>query len=97
MMTMKRMKTSNIDIDQFINLLLKLKKTGNIMIDLEILREDDKDRIIIHPVKVVQDERSDNTTPDTETRDSRESDITISDPDISTDDDSIYEMFKNVS
>lgn len=91
------MKVSNIDLDQLIDLLNSIKAQGNVMVDIELSNktgDENKDSILIYPVKVKSD---DSLVAETEEGEIRESDITILDPSVNTDDNSIYNMFDNVS
>lgn len=96
------MKVSNIDLDQLLALLTTIKEQGNVMVDIELIGKNENnnnDRITIYPIKL--SENNSNTDPSAaipeQAIEQRESDITIFDDNINIDDDSIYNMFDNVS
>ena len=96
------MKVSNIDLDQLLDLLNTIKAQGNVMVDIELSNKgengvENKDSILIYPIKIGSTQKTTNNNLPLIEQETRESDITILDPSIDLDDNSIYNMFDNVS
>ena len=81
------MTATNINIDEFIHILEKLRSNGNKLINMDMLPDENHpnmNKLIIHPV-----DSSDGRKP-------RENKITIKNPDISTDNNDIFNSLNNL-
>jgi hypothetical protein len=83
----------NINVEEFIKLLSNLRSTGVKLINLDMLPDDNHpkmNKLVIHPV------RSGRKGQDESVEDNLEDDPSIRNPDISTDNDDIFNLFNDL-
>ena len=88
------MKVTNIIIDQLIATLVKIKRGNFGLIDIEVLQDEIGNKIILHPVKLV--DNKDEVTAKSEDTGADPDNILISDPKINTENDDIFGMFNGL-
>lgn len=88
---LRKMTATNIDIDEFINVLTQIQASGVRLVNLEMLTNDDNPalkKLIIHPIK-----NNGNGSYDQPQNTRR---LIVKNPDISTDNDDIFDTFKGL-
>lgn len=87
------MTATNINIDEFIHILTNIKNNGSKFIDLDMLPDENHpsmNKLIIHPVKSNSQKQAE------EQEQPRENKIIIRNPNISTDNNDIFNSFKDL-
>lgn len=87
------MTAANINIDEFIHILVNIKNNGCKFIDLDMLPDENHpsmNKLIIHPVKNQSQKQGE------EQEQPRENKIVIRNPNIRTDNNDIFNSFKDL-
>lgn len=87
------MTATNINIDEFIHILVNIKNAGSKFIDLDMLPDENHpsmNKLIIHPVKNQSQKQGE------EQEQPRENRIAIRNPNIRTDNNDIFNSFKDL-
>ena len=87
------MTATNINIDEFIHILTNIKNNGSKFIDLDMLPDENHpsmNKLIIHPVKNQSQKQGEKQEKPRENR------IAIRNPNISTDNNDIFNSFKGL-
>ncbi len=86
------MTATNINIDEFIHILTNIKNAGSKFIDLDMIPDENHpsmNKLIIHPVKNQSQKQG-------EQEQTQENRIVIRNPNISTDNNDIFNSFKDL-
>jgi hypothetical protein len=88
------MTATNINIQEFIEVLVNLHENGTRLINLDMLQDEDQpsmNKLIIHPVPI-DDESASRQRPEEKSQQK----VSIRNPRISSDNDDIFDAFNNI-
>lgn len=88
------MTANNINIEEFIYVLTRIRDTGVGLINLDMLPDDrnpNMNKIVIHPIENSRNPQGEPTLPKTSNQD-----FEIQNPEISTDNDDIFNLFNKL-
>ncbi len=94
------MTATNINIEEFINMLISIRNNGTRLIDLDMLPDENHpsmNKLVIHPNRTGMDNNIDNINND-ENRygKANRSKVSIRNPEISTDNDDIFNALNDL-